>query len=72
MNAFICVNYPIDHKEIGISKKIESQIEAIERAGYQVTFSAYTDKGIGIYKNNKEIALYPYPRHINKRIINTI
>lgn len=52
-SVFMCVNYPQYNPAIGISKKINDQIETFENMGYEVYYSAYTNKGIGIFCGNK-------------------
>ncbi len=47
----MCVNYPIYNESIGISKKIESQIETFKKLGYKVTYSAYLENGIAIFED---------------------
>lgn len=61
---FMCVNYPKYNKAIGISKKIQMQIEAFEKLGYTVVYSAYSENGIEIYRNQEKI--YSKNFHINK------
>lgn len=58
---FFCVNYPKYNEAIGISKKIKSQIEAFKGLGYEVTYSAYSEESILIYKNDKIDFEYKYP-----------
>ena len=61
---FLCVNYPIYNEAIGISKKIRSQIDTFRNMGYEVSYSAYTEKGIAIYKNDLVDYEYNYPSRI--------
>lgn len=63
-SIFMCVNYPKYNPAIGISKKIKSQIQAFRKLGYDVTYSAYLDSGIGIYTNDRIVWESKYPSKI--------
>ncbi len=68
-NVFMCVNYPKYNPAIGISKKIHTQIEAFQKIGYDVTYSAYSDTGIEIFENDKLVDSYRYKSHIPPKLI---
>lgn len=67
MKLFMCVNYPIYNPAIGISKKINSQIENFEKLGFEVTYTAYTQNGIGIYCGNELLEEIEYPKYLSKK-----
>lgn len=54
-NVFMFVNYTPSDKSIGITKKIEAEIDAFRQLGYSVTYSAYIDDGIGIFNDGDEL-----------------
>lgn len=58
----MCVNYPQYNPAIGISKKITDQIETFEKMGYEVHYSAYTDRGIGIYCGKELVEEHVFPQ----------
>ena len=47
-SVFMCVNYPQFNMAIGISKKINMQIETLKRLGFDVYYSEYLEDGIAI------------------------
>ncbi len=65
--AFLCVNYPKYNGAIGISKKIASQIEALERMGIQTTYSAYCEDGVCIYRDGFLIKKYCFKAFVPKK-----
>lgn len=64
----MCVNYPLNQPAIGIAKKIRTQIEAFQKLGYQVTYSAYIDEGVAILEDDKQLRVYPYSKFNFSRI----
>jgi glycosyltransferase involved in cell wall biosynthesis len=69
---FMCVNYPIYNPAIGISKKIKTQIEVFQKLGFSVTYSAYVENGIVIYRDNEIVARYEYPKLVPKKLYGII
>ena len=54
--VFFYSNHNEDDKTIGITGKVKSQILSLRRMGLIVFYSAYTNKGIGIFDNDdKEV-----------------
>lgn len=49
---FMFVNYIPDDLSKGMTKKINSEITALRRLGYNVYYTAYTENGAAIYDNN--------------------
>lgn len=68
MKLFMCVNYPIYNQAIGISKKIQSQIENFEKLGFEVTYSAYTEDSIIICCGKKRLLEKKYPSIIPRKL----
>ena len=65
---FMCVNYPKYNSAIGISKKIDDQIEAFKVLGFQVTYSCYLKDGVAIFEGDNIV----YERHYKDDSINSI
>ena len=68
MKLFMCVNYPIYNKAIGISKKIQSQIENFEKLGFEVAYSAYTENSIIICCGKKRLFEMKFPSLIPRKL----
>lgn len=54
-SIFLYVNYTPEDISIGITKKINAQIQTLRKMGYDVTYTAYTPLGAAIYDNNDEV-----------------
>lgn len=72
MKLFMCVNYPKYNPAIGISKKICAQIETFQKMGYEVTYSAYTENSIEIYKGNEKVLEKKFPKFMPSQLYGTI
>lgn len=68
---FMLVNFPIYDNAHGIGKKIKLQIETLREMGYYVVYTAYTEKGIGIFDNTDimiDEVMYQYKIPILNRL----
>lgn len=54
-SVFMCVNYPQYNMAIGISKKINMQIETFKKLGFDVYYSQYLENGVAICHDGKVI-----------------
>lgn len=66
-NVFMFVNYTPRDKSIGITKKIEAEIDAFRKLGYSVTYSAYIEDGVGIFSDDDELMFSQKYRVKNKK-----
>ena len=64
----MCINYPLYNPAIGISKKLRAQIETFSNMGYEVTYTAYTEKGIAIIVEGNTVKEYTYPSYISPKL----
>lgn len=55
---FFYSNHREDDLSIGITKKVHSQIKTFKKLGYKVFYSAYINKGIGIFNNENKLIYY--------------
>lgn len=69
---FMCVNYPKYNQAIGISKKISTQIETFQKLGYEVTYSAYTENSVEIYKESERVFEKKFPAYIPTKLYGAI
>lgn len=53
--VFMLINYTPNDKSIGITKKIEAEIDTFKELNWDVYYSAYIDGGIGIFDNNNQL-----------------
>ena len=52
MKIFMCINYPIYNPALGLSKKLKEQIDTFSKMNFDVTYSAYSNGEIQIYRGN--------------------
>lgn len=57
---FMCVNYPQYNKAIGISKKIQMQINTFAKLGFDVYYSEYLQDGVAICHDEQIIKKIQY------------
>lgn len=54
---FMWVNFYKDRREIGISKKIKSEIQTLKNIGYEVYYTSYLESGVAICNDNDEVIM---------------
>lgn len=64
----MCVNYPKYNEAIGISKKIKKQIQTFGEMGFEVSYSAYSNDSIQIFRNDNLVIEKKYPRFLPSKI----
>lgn len=52
---FMWVNFYKDRQEVGITKKIKSEIQTLKNMGYEVYYTSYLEEGVAICNDNNEI-----------------
>lgn len=74
---FFYSNHREDDLSIGITKKVHAQIYELRKRGFEVFFSAYYNKGVGIFNNQNELiehykikSFNNYFGHWYRRILN--
>ncbi len=68
MKIFMIANFSPNDPALGMTKKINAQIETLRSMGNEIFYTAYMDFGVGIYDNNNlliEQKLFPLR---NKRV----
>lgn len=68
---FLYVNFYDEDESIGITKKIHSQIDALKRLGYKVTYTSYIDNGVAIKNESGIIYNFCLPK-VSKQIFSYI